>query len=272
MCLPRRIARLVFTRIIDATTKAVFEAWINPQHLAKWWGPKGFTNPVCELDARPGGAILIHMCGPDGQVIPMKGTFHEIVQNQRIVMSTSAFEDEGGNPQIVGLNTITFEEHEGKTKLTVQDVVTKATPEMAAALDGMDEGWKQSVDRLEAHVTTAAEHKTHHRGRTGERTITDFAHFDARAAWFRAWTSRNSEALVGLQCFTVDRVRNRPAVGGAIAMSCKARWSQHPFQGCYRGVWHRSAWCTPRFTMWSRIQTLKPLSQCSSRSATARRP
>ncbi len=54
------------------------------------------------------------------------------------------------------IHTVTFAEHEGKTKLTVKVVVIKATPEVAGALAGMDEGWSQTPDRLAAHVTNSA--------------------------------------------------------------------------------------------------------------------
>jgi hypothetical protein len=57
---------LVIARVFDAPRSLAFSAWTSPNHVAQWWGPHGFTNPVCELDARPGGAIRIHMCGPDG--------------------------------------------------------------------------------------------------------------------------------------------------------------------------------------------------------------
>jgi uncharacterized protein YndB with AHSA1/START domain len=70
---------LVITRTFDAPRELVFKAWIDPKHLAQWWGPKYFTNPVCEVDARPGGSLLIHMAGPDGTIYPMRGVFNERV-------------------------------------------------------------------------------------------------------------------------------------------------------------------------------------------------
>jgi uncharacterized protein YndB with AHSA1/START domain len=136
------------TRIIDAPRELVFEAWTDPKHMAQWWGPSYFTNPVCELDARPGGAILIHMQDPDGVIYPMKGTFREVVRPERLVFTSSAFEDEDGNSKLETLNTITFEEHEEKTKLTVHAVVTRAEPGVEGALAGMQEGWSQSLDKL----------------------------------------------------------------------------------------------------------------------------
>ncbi len=139
---------LVITRTFDAPRELVFKAWTQPEQVARWWGPKDFTNPVCELDLRPGGAINIHMRGPDGTLYPMKGIFEEIIEPERLVMSSSAVEDAEGQPQLETLSTITFTEDNGKTKLTLQVVVVKATSIAAQALAGMEEGWNQSLDRL----------------------------------------------------------------------------------------------------------------------------
>jgi hypothetical protein len=57
----------IFERVLDAPPDRVFRAWTDPEGLARWWGPKGFTNPLCEVDARPGGAIRIHMRSPGGK-------------------------------------------------------------------------------------------------------------------------------------------------------------------------------------------------------------
>ncbi len=139
---------LVLERIIDAPRELVFKAWTDPELVAQWWGPKYFSNPVCELDVRPGGAILIHMRGPDGVIYPMKGEFIEVAPPERLVMTSKAFEGEDGSFMLEELTTVTFAEHEGKTKLTVQAVITKAAPEAAGALAGMEEGWNQSLDNL----------------------------------------------------------------------------------------------------------------------------
>ncbi|HXP75753.1 MAG TPA: SRPBCC domain-containing protein, partial [Stellaceae bacterium] len=55
---------VVITRVFDAPRTLVFKAWTDAAHLARWWGPKGFTNPVCEVDARPGGGLRIVMRAP----------------------------------------------------------------------------------------------------------------------------------------------------------------------------------------------------------------
>jgi uncharacterized protein YndB with AHSA1/START domain len=139
---------VTLTRIFDAPRELVFKTWTDPKHLAQWWGPHYFTNPVCELDLRPGGAILIHMQDPDGVAYPMKGVFHEIVEPERLVFTSSAFEGEDGQPLLESLNTITFEDLDGKTKLTVQSVVTRAEPGTEGALAGMEQGWTESLDKL----------------------------------------------------------------------------------------------------------------------------
>jgi uncharacterized protein YndB with AHSA1/START domain len=94
------------------------------------------------------------MRGPKGSVydmvMPMKGMFHEVAAPERLVFTSSALEDETGQPQLVVLNIVTFTEHNGKTRLTLHAEVVKATPAAADALAGMEEGWTQSLDRLAA--------------------------------------------------------------------------------------------------------------------------
>lgn len=140
--------RLTITRVFDAPRDLVWKAWTDPKHVARWWGPHGFTNPVCELDLRPGGALRIDMRGPDGVVYPMRGVFREIVAPERLVFTTRALEDTEGNPQLEGLNTVTLVEESGKTTLTLHAVITKATLAAQPALAGMAQGWTESLERL----------------------------------------------------------------------------------------------------------------------------
>jgi uncharacterized protein YndB with AHSA1/START domain len=143
---------LKITRILNTPRELVFEAWTNPKHLAEWWGPKGFTNPVCEADAKPGGKIYIEMKGPNGIVYPMKGMFKEIIKPEKIVFVSSAV-DKNGNEIFEVLNTVTFANENGKTKLTLHAVVDDISDEARPYIDGMDQGWSQSIDKLEAFVT-----------------------------------------------------------------------------------------------------------------------
>ncbi len=91
---------LVISRTFHARRELVFQAWTDPRRLVQWWGPRGFTNPVCELDLRPGGALYIEMRAPDGSLHPAQGVFHEIAPPERLVFTTFAFEGENGEPQL----------------------------------------------------------------------------------------------------------------------------------------------------------------------------
>jgi uncharacterized protein YndB with AHSA1/START domain len=146
---------LTITRIFDAPRALVFQAWTDPKHLAQWWGPQGFTNPVCEIDARVGGALRIHMRAPDGSIYPMKGVIREIVAPERLVFSNIAV-DQSGNNLLEGLTTVVFEEDRGKTKLTLHTKAVAVAEVAIAYLQGMEMGWTQSIDKLEAFVARGA--------------------------------------------------------------------------------------------------------------------
>jgi uncharacterized protein YndB with AHSA1/START domain len=142
---------LTITRVFDAPRKVVFAAWTDPKQMAQWWGPTGFTNPVCEMDVRPGGAILIHMRAPDGTIYPMTGMFVEIVPPERLVFTATPL-DEDGNAMFENLNTVIFSERDGKTTVALRVEVVKSSAAAEQHLAGMEVGWKLTLDRLEAHV------------------------------------------------------------------------------------------------------------------------
>lgn len=146
---------LVITRVVAAPRALVWQAWTDPRHVARWWGPHGFTNPVCEWDPRPGGALRIDMTGPDGAVSPCMGVFHEVVAPERLVFTTRALEDADGNVLLEVLNTVTFADVGDKTHVTLRAVVVTATPGAASALAEMEDGWTQTLDRLAEHLATA---------------------------------------------------------------------------------------------------------------------
>lgn len=143
---------LILTRIFGAPRSLVFKTWTDKNHMARWWGPRGFANPVCEMDVRPGGLIRIDMRGPDGTVYPMKGVFHEIIEPERLVFTATAHEDANGLPLIENLNSVTFAAQNGWTKVTLHVRVLKFSPETAAALAGMEQGWSESLYRLADEV------------------------------------------------------------------------------------------------------------------------
>ena len=146
---------LVLTRVLDAPRELVFKAWTDPKQVGRWWGPNGFTSPVCEVDARAGGTIRIDMRGPDGRVYPMRGVFRELVEPERIVFTSAAL-DGDGKPLFEIENTVTLEKQGTKTKQTLRARVLSRTAGAAPYLAGMDIGWTQSLERLAAYVAAEA--------------------------------------------------------------------------------------------------------------------
>ena len=145
---PGDAEREVFlTRVYDAPRALVFRAWTDSQQLARWWGPKGFSNPVCEVDARPGGRLRIVMRAPDGTDYPMRGVFQEVVAPERLVFTNIAV-DAQDQPIIEGLTTVLFAEEGGKTRVTVQTRGKAMAPIATQYLQGMEMGWSQSLEKL----------------------------------------------------------------------------------------------------------------------------
>jgi len=140
---------LILSRVYDAPRELVFRAWTDPKHLARWWGPEHFTNPVCEVDARVGGKLRIVMRAPDGNDYPLRGVFQEVVAPERLVFTNIAV-DEKDRPIIDGLTTVTFVEQGGKTRLTLHTRGTAVQPVAVQYLQGMEMGWTQSLEKLAA--------------------------------------------------------------------------------------------------------------------------
>ncbi|HXN71847.1 MAG TPA: SRPBCC domain-containing protein [Candidatus Acidoferrales bacterium] len=138
---------VVITRVFDAPRELVFKAWTDPRIMKEWYGPKMFTNSVCELDVRVGGAWRIVMRGPDGAEYPGRGVYREIVKPERLVFTSDAT-DKDGNVILAGLATVTFAEEGGKTKLTLRVRATAMVDYAVAYLAGMEAGWSQSLDGL----------------------------------------------------------------------------------------------------------------------------
>ncbi len=138
---------LTITRVFDAPRSLVFKAWIDPKHVAQWWGPHGFTNPVCELEVQPGGAIRIHMRGPDGTVYPNKSVFTEVVKPERIVYSHGG--GKKGGPGAHFEATWMFEAQGDKTKVTIRMLFPSAAKRDKVVKEyGAIEGGKQTLERL----------------------------------------------------------------------------------------------------------------------------
>lgn len=135
-------------RIFEAPRELVFDCFIDPKHLAAWWGPLGSTNEIKELDVRPGGEIRLRMMGPGFDHV-MGGEYVEIDRPHRLMFRTKAFEAPDGGWGIINFNTLTFEDIGGATRMVLHTLVERAEgPIVLGALAGMKAGWGQSLERL----------------------------------------------------------------------------------------------------------------------------
>ncbi len=141
---------LVITRELDAPRDLVWMAFADPYHLSRWWGPAGFTNPVCELDLRPGGTWRHVMRGPDGRDYPVDSEFLEVVPPERIVYRNLAATAPvfGDNPPPSFVRVITFEALGNRTRLTIHAWFDTAAEKAATIRRGFREGTEQSLDKL----------------------------------------------------------------------------------------------------------------------------
>lgn len=141
---------VVVTRLIAAPRERVFDAWVKPEKLAQWWGPKGFTNPRCEIDPRPGGRIYIEMIrASDGKTFPLDGEVEIVEAPERIVFRARGYNPANERTTIEDRVTATFAEQGGKTLVTVHLYVLDIAPAFVEAAQRMDVGWSQSLEKLE---------------------------------------------------------------------------------------------------------------------------
>ena len=154
------VDKVTLTRIYDAPRELVYQAWTDPKLMAQWFGSKVFTNAVCELDVRPGGAIYIVTRDPAGIENLVTGVFQEVLAPERLVFNGAALVDEAGIPQLETRNEVTFEALGGRTRLTIEVIVTRPKSIAAEDLAGMQEGWSQSFDKLNGLLTQTAGQKT----------------------------------------------------------------------------------------------------------------
>ena len=162
------IERMVVTRIFDAPRELVWKAWTDPKYVMQWWGPKGFTSPVCKMDFRVGGKFLWCMKGPDGEVVGWNGgEYFEIVEHEKIVYSMYFADAEGNkvDPTQYGIelaamddahDVVLFEDFgDGQTTLTL----IGSEPMESARDSGQLEGWNEQLDKVAAVVAGLAQKK-----------------------------------------------------------------------------------------------------------------
>jgi uncharacterized protein YndB with AHSA1/START domain len=142
---PAADRELVIERTYHAPARLLFEAWSRPEHLMKWFGPVGWPLTLCEVDFRVGGKWRFAMTGSSGiQNTPFGGTYLEIVPNKKIVFDNT-FEAPGAETMIM---TVTFEEKNGKTKLTHHTLFGSVAMKKHHVGAGFVQGTNSGLDQL----------------------------------------------------------------------------------------------------------------------------
>jgi len=137
---------LTVTRVLDAPRSLVWKAWTDPAHVARWWGPAGCTVSLDEADRRPGGRFRREMRMPgSAMVVVVSGTFEEVVPEQRLV--TIGVLERPGSPPVKSRMTVTLEDRDGKTELTIVQTSADFNEEYIA---NANVGWAQAFEKLEA--------------------------------------------------------------------------------------------------------------------------
>ncbi len=139
---------IVMTRVFDAPRDLVFEAHSSAEHMSHWWGPRKYEVVSAEVDFRPGGKWRVVHRGPDGEEYGFHGEYREIVPPERITW-TFVFEGAPGEPAV---ETLTLEEHDGKTTLTSTSISPSKEQRDAMLESGMVSGAEETFDRLEEYL------------------------------------------------------------------------------------------------------------------------
>jgi len=134
---------IVMTRVFDAPRRLVFDAFSKPELLKRWFGPRGWSLVVCEVDLRVGGGFRFVLRGPDGKEMGMRGVYREIAPPERSVHMES-FDDFPGESQV----TAVFVEEGGKTTLTATVLYPSREVRDAVLKSGMEHGAAESYDKL----------------------------------------------------------------------------------------------------------------------------
>jgi uncharacterized protein YndB with AHSA1/START domain len=139
---------ILITRTFDAPRELVWEAMTNPKHVVNWWGPRGFSTTIEEMDFRVGGVWKHVMRGPDGAKYPNKSIFKEIVKPERIVYQHGGKRENG--PGVSFVSTWTFDSIQtNKTKVTICMIFPSVTERDFVVKEfGAIEGGKQTLERL----------------------------------------------------------------------------------------------------------------------------
>jgi uncharacterized protein YndB with AHSA1/START domain len=143
---------IVFRRLLDAPRELVFSSWTEPEHLTHWWGPHGWSLTHCDLDLRPNGVWHYCFSSEDGQDSWGRAVYREITPPERLVYADVFSDPEGNVRSREMVITVTFEEQDGKTLMTLRTLFE--SPEHRDEIVGMGAipGMNETLDRLETHL------------------------------------------------------------------------------------------------------------------------
>jgi len=142
---------LKMSRVFDAPRELVFAAYTDPNHIPNWWGPRNTTTIVDTMDVRPGGLWRFIHRASDGTEWAFNGEYRDIVPPERLV-STFIFE---GMPDQVVVDSATFDEHDGKTTVTVISRFASIEDRDGMLQSGMESGAAETWDRLAELLSTS---------------------------------------------------------------------------------------------------------------------
>ena len=145
---------VVLTRVFDAPRPLVWDAFTRPELLQRWFGPRGWSLVVCEVDLRVGGGFRFVLRGPDGQAMGMRGVYREIVPPERSVHMES-YDDYPGESQV----TAVLVEEFGKTTLTATVLYPSKEVRDLVIQSGMEHGAAESYDKLAELLATTKENR-----------------------------------------------------------------------------------------------------------------
>ena len=143
-----RSNEFTLTRVYDAPVRRVWDAWTDPEQVARWWGPRGFSLTTHSKDLRAGGIWHYTMHGPDGVDYPNVTTYHVVEPYKKLVYDHGATDD---RPALFRV-TVTFTEERGKT--TMEMISSLPSPEAAAEMAKFVKkaGGNATWDRLAEHL------------------------------------------------------------------------------------------------------------------------
>jgi uncharacterized protein YndB with AHSA1/START domain len=168
---------LTLTRVYDAPVAAVWDAWTDPEQVAQWWGPRGFTITTHSKDLRPGGHWSYTMHGPDGTDYENTTKYFEVDEHKRLVYDHGGGDD---RPPLFRV-TVSFSEFDGKTKMDM--TMSLASPEAAEAIS-------QFIKKARGHSTWDRLAEYLEKEATGKETFVINRTFDAPLeVMFEMWTN-----------------------------------------------------------------------------------